>query len=134
MARLSSAVNETATIFAIPKTQIFLKTRSKQKGIDQYEKLASQGSFETVNEQGAQFHVNFTDYLDTGLFLDHRPIRSKIQRLAKNKHFLNLFAYTGAASVHAAIGGASSTTTVDMSKTYLDWAQRNMALNNKSEQ
>ena len=129
MARLSSAVNETATLFAIPKTQIFLKTRSKQKGIDQYEKLASEGSFETVNEQSVQFYVNFSDYLDTGLFLDHRPIRKKIQQQAKNKHFLNLFAYTGTASVHAAIGGASSTTTVDMSKTYLDWAQRNMALN-----
>ena len=129
MQRLSSAVNESARIFAIPKDQIFLKTRSKQKGIDQYEKLASQGDFATVTEQGAVFYVNFEDYLDTGLFLDHRPIRCKIQQLAKGKHFLNLFAYTGAASVHAAIGGASSTTTVDMSKTYLDWAQRNMALN-----
>ena len=130
MLRLSSAVNEIARVFALPKEQIYLKTRSKQKGIDQYEKLASQGNFETVAEQGAVFYVNFEDYLDTGLFLDHRPMRLKIQQLAKNKHFLNLFAYTGTASVHAAIGGASSTTTVDMSKTYLDWAQRNMALNN----
>lgn len=134
MARLSSAVNETARIFAIPKTQIYLKTRSKQKGIDQYEKLASEGNFKTVIEHGAKFYVNFKDYLDTGLFLDHRPIRLKIQQQAKHKHFLNLFAYTGTASVHAAIGGASSTTSVDMSKTYLDWAQRNMTLNiNKSK-
>ena len=129
MLRLSSAVNEIAKVFALPKEQIYLKTRSKQKGLEQYEKLASQGNFETVAEQGAVFYVNFEDYLDTGLFLDHRPMRLKIQQQARNKHFLNLFAYTGTASVHAAIGGASSTTTVDMSKTYLDWAQRNMALN-----
>ena len=129
MLRLSTAVNEIARIFALPKEQIYLKTRSKQKGIDQYEKLANQGAFETVEEHGAVFYVNFEDYLDTGLFLDHRPMRLMIQQQAKNKHFLNLFAYTGTASVHAAIGGASSTTTVDMSKTYLDWAQRNMALN-----
>jgi len=106
-----------------------LKTRSKQKGIEQYEKLSNLGTFETVEEHGAFFYINFEDYLDTGLFLDHRPMRLKIQQQAKNKHFLNLFAYTGTVSVHAAIGGASSTTTVDMSKTYLDWAQRNMALN-----
>jgi len=127
--RLSSAVNEIARIFSLPKEQIHLKTRSKQKGIDQYEKLANLGTFETVEEYGAFFYVNFEDYLDTGLFLDHRPMRLKIQQQAKNKHFLNLFAYTGTASVHAAIGGASSTTTVDMSNTYLDWAQRNMELN-----
>lgn len=127
--RLSSAVNEIARIFSLPKEQIHLKTRSKQKGIDQYEKLANLGTFETIEEHGAFFYVNFEDYLDTGFFLDHRPMRLKIQQLAKNKHFLNLFAYTGTASVHAAIGGASSTTTVDMSNTYLDWAQRNMGLN-----
>ena len=129
MLRLSTAVNEIARIFAIPKEQIYLKTRSKQKGIDQYEKLANLGAFQTIEEHGAIFYVNFEDYLDTGLFLDHRPIRLKIQQQAKNKHFLNIFAYTGTASVDAAIGGAISTTTVDMSKTYLDWAQRNMALN-----
>ncbi len=129
MLRLSTAVNEIARIYALPKEQIYLKTRSKQKGMEQYEKLANLGTFETVEEHGAFFLVNFEDYLDTGLFLDHRPIRLKIQQQAKNKHLLNLFAYTGTASVHAAIGGASSTTTVDMSKTYLDWAQRNMALN-----
>ncbi|WP_428354234.1 bifunctional 23S rRNA (guanine(2069)-N(7))-methyltransferase RlmK/23S rRNA (guanine(2445)-N(2))-methyltransferase RlmL [Methyloprofundus sp.] len=132
MLRLSSAVNEIARIYALPKEQIYLKTRSKQKGLDQYEKLASQGTFEKIQEHGALLYVNFEDYLDTGLFLDHRPMRLKIQQQAKNKHFLNLFAYTGTASVHAAIGGAISTTTVDMSKTYLDWAQRNMALNNNA--
>lgn len=129
MLRLSSVVQEAARIFTIPKEQIFLKTRSKQKGLEQYEKLANLGTFETVTEHGVHFYVNFEDYLDTGIFLDHRPIRLKIQQQAKHKHFLNLFAYTGSASIHAAIGGASSTTTVDMSKTYLDWAQRSMALN-----
>ncbi len=128
-ARLSAAINVIAQHFSIPKTQVFVKVRSKQKGIDQYEKQANQGRFEIITEQGARFYVNFSDYLDTGLFLDHRPIRQKIQQQALNKHFLNLFAYTGTASVHAAIGGAISTTTIDMSNTYLDWAQRNMALN-----
>ncbi|MBP7954343.1 MAG: class I SAM-dependent methyltransferase, partial [Nitrosomonas sp.] len=82
-----------------------------------------------IEESGCQFWVNFEDYLDTGLFLDHRPIRLMIQQQAKNKRFLNLFAYTGSASVHAAIGGARSTLTIDMSNTYLDWAKRNFTLN-----
>jgi 23S rRNA (guanine2445-N2)-methyltransferase / 23S rRNA (guanine2069-N7)-methyltransferase len=73
--------------------------------------------------------VNFDDYLDTGLFLDHRPIRLLIQKQAQGKRFLNLFAYTGSATVHAAVGGASVTTTVDMSNTYLQWAKDNLALN-----
>ncbi len=128
--RLSAALVEIGKCFAIPNEQIFLKIRSKQRGIDQYEKIADKGQFHIVAEQGARFYVNFADYLDTGLFLDHRPIRYKIQQLAQAKHFLNLFAYTGAASVHAALGGARSTTSVDMSKTYLEWAQRNMDLNN----
>lgn len=128
-ARLSAALVEIAKHFDIPREQVFLKIRSKQKGIDQYEKQASQGKFEIIEEHGARFYINFSDYLDTGLFLDHRPIRIKIQQQAQHKHFLNLFAYTGTASVHAALGGASSTTTVDMSKTYLEWAQRNMDLN-----
>lgn len=127
--RLSAALMEIAKRFDIPKEQVFLKIRSRQKGMDQYEKQASQGQFHIIEEQGALFYVNFEDYLDTGIFLDHRPIRLKIRQLAKDKNVLNLFAYTGTASVHAALGGASSTTTVDMSKTYLDWAQRNMALN-----
>ncbi len=128
--RLSASLVEIARCFEIPKEQVFLKIRSKQKGLDQYEKQASHGQFEMIEEHGARFYVNFSDYLDTGLFLDHRPMRLKIQQLAKDKHFLNLFAYTGTVSVHAALGGAVSTTTVDMSKTYLEWAQRNMDLNN----
>jgi len=128
-ARLCAALDEIADIFKLDEDNIFLKVRSKQKGTEQYEKLSDTESFEIVEEQGAKLYVNFKDYLDTGLFLDHRPMRLKIQKMAKNKHFLNLFAYTGSVSVHAAIGGAASTTSVDMSKTYLDWAQQNMALN-----
>lgn len=127
--RLAAAMNEIPKVFNIPKEQVYLKIRSKQKGIEQYEKQAHSEEFEIIEEHGARFYVNFEDYLDTGLFLDHRPIRLHIQQQAKGKHILNLFAYTGTASVHAAIGGASSTTSVDMSKTYLDWAQRNMDLN-----
>ena len=85
-----------------------------------------------VEEQGLTFLVNLTDYIDTGLFLDHRKTRSRIRKLAKDKRFLNLFAYTGAASVYAADGGATSTLTIDMSNTYLKWAEDNMNLNNFS--
>jgi len=127
--RLSAAVNEIERVFNIPQEQIFLKIRSKQKGVDQYEKQDHLEKFEIIEEHNARFYVNFTDYLDTGLFLDHRPMRLKIQQQAKNKHFLNLFSYTGTVSVQAALGGALSTTSVDMSKTYLEWAQRNMDLN-----
>jgi 23S rRNA (guanine2445-N2)-methyltransferase / 23S rRNA (guanine2069-N7)-methyltransferase len=77
--------------------------------------------------------VNLTDYLDTGLFLDHRPLRLRIQREAAGKRFLNLYCYTATATVHAAKGGARSTTSVDLSKTYLDWARRNLALNGFSD-
>ena len=87
-------------------------------------KLANKGEYFYVNEYGAQLWVNLTDYLDTGLFLDHRLTRKMIGELAKGKDFLNLFAYTGSATVHAALGGAKSTTTVDMSNTYLNWAEQ----------
>ncbi|NOQ65344.1 MAG: bifunctional 23S rRNA (guanine(2069)-N(7))-methyltransferase RlmK/23S rRNA (guanine(2445)-N(2))-methyltransferase RlmL [Methyloprofundus sp.] len=128
--RLSAALVEIAEVFKIPEEQVFLKIRSRQRGMDQYEKQGNQGEFEIIEEQGARFYINFVDYLDTGLFLDHRPMRLKIQQIAQGKHFLNLFAYTGTATVQAALGGAKSTTTVDSSKTYLQWAQRNMELNN----
>ena len=82
-----------------------------------------------MEEGGLKFLVNFTDYLDTGLFLDHRKTRARIGKLAKGKRFLNLFCYTGVATVHAAAGGAASTTSVDMSRTYVDWAKRNLAIN-----
>lgn len=85
-----------------------------------------------VREGGLRFLVNLTDYLDTGLFLDHRLVRRLIRDLATGRRFLNLFAYTGSATVYAAAGGAVSTTSVDLSSTYLDWAQRNLALNGLS--
>jgi 23S rRNA (guanine2445-N2)-methyltransferase / 23S rRNA (guanine2069-N7)-methyltransferase len=116
-------------VLNIPPNQIFLKVRQKQRGAFQYEKLASEKRFHQVSEYGCRFLVNLTDYLDTGLFLDHRLIRQKIKEMARGKRFLNLFSYTGAASVYAAKGGAKSTTSVDISKVYLDWAKRNMALN-----
>ncbi len=127
--RLASLLAELPKVLKIPKDHIFLKIRRKQKNTEQYEKLGEQGHFQTIEEHGCRVQVNFSDYLDTGLFLDHRPIRLIIQQQAKGKRFLNLFAYTGTATVHAAVGGAKSTTTVDMSKTYLDWAKANLALN-----
>jgi 23S rRNA (guanine2445-N2)-methyltransferase / 23S rRNA (guanine2069-N7)-methyltransferase len=108
---------------------VFLKIRRKQKNTEQYEKQAETGRFYVVEEGGCKFWVNFEDYLDTGLFLDHRPMRLLIHTQAKGKRFLNLFAYTASASVHAAVGGAVSSLTVDMSNTYLDWAKRNFDLN-----
>ncbi|MBP6624979.1 MAG: class I SAM-dependent methyltransferase, partial [Chitinophagaceae bacterium] len=101
----------------------------RQKGLSQYEKVDSKQHFFEVQEQGIKFKVNMHDYLDTGLFLDHRITRQRVRLEAKGKHVLNLFAYTGAFSVYAAIGGAFSTTTVDLSNTYLNWAKENFKLN-----
>ena len=109
--------------------KVVLKQRKRQSGTGQYNKQASVGRFFEVQEHGCRFRINLHDYLDTGLFLDHRPIRHQIQQQADGKDFLNLFCYTASASVHAAIGGARSTTSVDMSATYLQWAMKNMALN-----
>jgi len=106
-----------------------MKTREKQKGKNQYQKLGEKGDFFEVSEFNARLWVNLTDYLDTGLFLDHRVARKMLGQMSRGKDFLNLFAYTGSASVHAGLGGARSTTTVDMSRTYLEWAERNLRLN-----
>ncbi len=130
--RLREAITIVQDIFAVDSSQLFLKTRSIQKGDTQYEKLNAQQVFHQVNEGDCQLLVNFADYLDTGLFLDHRPIRLMIAQQSNNKSFLNLFAYTGSATVHAASGGATRTTTIDMSSTYLDWAKKNMGLNSFS--
>jgi 23S rRNA (guanine2445-N2)-methyltransferase / 23S rRNA (guanine2069-N7)-methyltransferase len=110
----------------VPRENVHLRTRRKQKGGAQYTKVAELGEFEVVTEGGLELFVNFTDYLDTGLFLDHRPTRARIRELAADKTFLNLFAYTATASVFAAAGGARTTTSVDLSRTYLDWARRNL--------
>ena len=112
--------------------RIHLRMRRKTARGDQYQKLAGTKQFVLVEEGGLQFHVNFTDYLDTGLFLDHRLTRARLRSAAVRRRFLNLFAYTGTATVYAAAGRARSTTTVDMSATYLDWAQRNLTVNGLS--
>ncbi|WP_062382460.1 bifunctional 23S rRNA (guanine(2069)-N(7))-methyltransferase RlmK/23S rRNA (guanine(2445)-N(2))-methyltransferase RlmL [Pseudomonas abietaniphila] len=117
----------------IDKSRVVVKRRERQSGTRQYERQSAQGKFNEVNEGGIKLLVNLTDYLDTGLFLDHRPMRMRIQREAAGKRFLNLFCYTATASVHAAKGGARSTTSVDLSKTYLDWARRNLSLNGFSD-
>ncbi|MDH5785243.1 MAG: bifunctional 23S rRNA (guanine(2069)-N(7))-methyltransferase RlmK/23S rRNA (guanine(2445)-N(2))-methyltransferase RlmL [Chromatiales bacterium] len=127
--RLMEALAVVPQVLEIPVEQLFYKVRQKQRGKAQYEKQGSQGAFHEVREGSCRLLVNFSDYLDTGLFLDHRITRSMIEKEARGKRFLNLFAYTGVATLHAAAGGAMSTTTVDMSNTYLDWAKRNMALN-----
>ncbi|MDR8262925.1 23S rRNA (guanine(2445)-N(2))/(guanine(2069)-N(7))-methyltransferase, partial [Acinetobacter baumannii] len=101
----------------------------KRQGKNQYQKMAEKGDFIEVQEYNARLWVNLTDYLDTGLFLDHRIARRMLGQMSKGKDFLNLFSYTGSASVHAGLGGARSTTTVDMSRTYLEWAERNLRLN-----
>ncbi|MCF1427228.1 MAG: bifunctional 23S rRNA (guanine(2069)-N(7))-methyltransferase RlmK/23S rRNA (guanine(2445)-N(2))-methyltransferase RlmL [Shewanella sp.] len=109
--------------------KIVVKTREKQKGSSQYQKLDKEKLELTAHEYGCQFKVNLTDYLDTGLFLDHRLIRKLVGEKSKDRDVLNLFSYTGSASVHAGKGGAKSVTTVDMSNTYLNWAKDNFVLN-----
>lgn len=108
---------------------IVYKQRSRQRGAEQYTKQDSQGEFLTVKEGAAKLLVNLHDYLDTGLFLDHRPLRLRIGGEADGKDFLNLFCYTGSVTVHAALGGAQSTTSIDLSKTYLAWLGRNLTAN-----
>ena len=127
--RLLDAVNATLQVTGIETNKLILKVRQKQKGTNQYKKLANKGEYFYVNEYGAKLWVNLTDYLDTGLFLDHRLTRKMLGEMAQGKDFLNLFAYTGSATVHAALGKAKSTTTVDMSNTYLNWAEQNLLLN-----
>ncbi len=127
--RLKQAQGVIQLVLEIPREQIFLKVRRRQKGHTQYEKLNTTGEFHEVHEDPCRLLVNFSDYLDTGLFLDHRLTRAMLGKLSQGKHFLNLFGYTGTATVHAALGGAISTTTVDMSHTYLSWARRNLELN-----
>jgi 23S rRNA (guanine2445-N2)-methyltransferase / 23S rRNA (guanine2069-N7)-methyltransferase len=124
---IKQAVKEFSASF---RGKIHYKERRRQKGDSQYERL-NDGPSDTihVSEGNALFEVNLSDYLDTGLFLDHRPVRGLIGEMVKGKSFLNLFCYTAAASVQAAMAGASHSLSIDMSNTYLDWAQRNFDLN-----
>jgi 23S rRNA (guanine2445-N2)-methyltransferase / 23S rRNA (guanine2069-N7)-methyltransferase len=132
-ARLFDALAAIPQALNIDKSRVVIKRRERQSGTKQYERQSAQGQFVEVKEGGVKLLVNLTDYLDTGLFLDHRPMRMRIQREAAGKRFLNLYSYTATASVHAAKGGARSTTSVDLSKTYLDWARRNLSLNGFSD-
>jgi len=114
----------------VPGARLHMKYRGRIKDrSEQYDRVDDRGVVRTVEEQGLRFEVNLSDYLDTGLFLDHRKTRSIIRHYAKGKRVLNLFAYTGSFTVYARAGGAIATTTVDMSKTYQDWTKRNLELN-----
>ncbi|MGS1128735.1 bifunctional 23S rRNA (guanine(2069)-N(7))-methyltransferase RlmK/23S rRNA (guanine(2445)-N(2))-methyltransferase RlmL [Rhodanobacter sp. UC4437_H4] len=127
--RLREIARVAGEVLGVPRERIAIKTRERGKGGSKYGQLDQRGEFIEVEEGGLKFLVNLTDYLDTGLFLDHRLVRAKVRELADGKCFLNLFAYTATASVHAAAGGALETTSVDLSATYLEWASRNLALN-----
>lgn len=132
--RFQDLQRASASALSVESENIYAKQRKRNKGKQQYEKryagALDMQHFFTVREGQAQFYVNLQDYLDTGLFLDHRPLRLRIAAEAQGKSFLNLFCYTASASVHAALGGASDSLSVDMSNTYLEWAQRNFELNN----
>ncbi|TQV75601.1 bifunctional 23S rRNA (guanine(2069)-N(7))-methyltransferase RlmK/23S rRNA (guanine(2445)-N(2))-methyltransferase RlmL [Aliikangiella marina] len=133
--RLKEIEKIAAGVFEQPLNHVFIKQRRQQKGDWQYTKTSQAGHPENnknyfeVLESGRKFLVNLVDYLDTGLFLDHRGTRNMISKLCPGKRFLNLFCYTGSVSVYAATAGAKSVTSVDMSKTYLEWAKRNFKLN-----
>jgi len=132
-ARLYDALGAIPQALGVSRDRVVVKRRERQSGTRQYERQASQGEFLEIQEGDVKLLVNLTDYLDTGLFLDHRPMRLRLAREAAGKRFLNLYCYTATATVHAAKGGARSTTSVDLSKTYLDWARRNLALNGLSD-
>ena len=127
--RLDEALAVVPEVLDVAPADVFVKVRRRQKAHSQYEKLGESKDFREVREGGHRFLVNLSDYLDTGLFLDHRITRRMIGELAAGKSFLNLFCYTGSATVYAAKGGATRTTSVDLSNTYLDWAARNFELN-----
>ena len=130
--RLGELVRATEKATGIDEDFIYVKERSRQKGKGQYTRLAANNKMMVARENGVRFLVNFTDYLDTGIFLDHRPVRMMIQEMAKDKRFLNLFCYTGTATLNAIKGGALSTVSVDASSTYLAWMEENLKLNGYS--
>ncbi len=127
--RLRDLVRAASVALEAPRERIAIKTRQRGKGGARYGRMDERGEFLLVQEGGLTFRVNLHDYLDTGLFLDHRPLRQRLRSLAHGRRVLNLFAYTATASVYAAAGGARSTTSVDLSATYLEWAARNFVLN-----
>lgn len=131
--RLDEVRSALPAALGIAAQNIVYKQRSRQRGAGQYTKQDSRGELLLVKEGPAQLLVNLHDYIDTGLFLDHRPLRLRIGREAAGKDFLNLFCYTGTATVHAALGGAHSTTSIDLSNTYLNWLGKNLAANQLEE-
>ena len=116
-------------VLQVDTENLFVKKRERQKGISQYEKVDALNKFDLVHENGLNFLVNMRDYLDTGLFLDHRNTRKMVMENCAEKNVLNLFSYTGAFSVYAMAGGANKVTTVDLSNTYLNWAKENFKVN-----
>lgn len=129
---ITETLDALCSIFNTPKETIYWKTRIKREKIEQYEKLGDHKAFFNVLEYGLTFKVNLLDYLDTGLFLDHRETRKMVASLSQGKRVLNLFAYTCSFSLHAAAGGASFTKSVDMSNTYTQWGKDNFLLNSFS--
>ena len=133
--RFDEVLDAVQVVFGVvDRSEIAVKRRTKQRGLQQYERVSTRNERRLVNELGAKLWINLFDYLDTGLFLDHRPIRARIRKEAAGKRFLNLFCYTGVASVHAGLGGARYSTSVDLSNTYLDWYRENLAINGLSDQ
>ena len=127
--RLREALGAVVDVLGLDEQDLYVKRRRRQRGSAQYDKQGDTGRFFEVTEGQARFLVNLTDYLDTGLFLDHRKTRRLVAELAAGGHFLNLFSYTGTATVLAALGGATASVSVDMSRTYIDWSRRNFRLN-----
>jgi len=130
--RFKHIIDVIPEVLGVDKNHMVIKQRQQQKGQSQYEKQANKGYEFTIEENNLKFIINLDDYLDTGLFLDHRDIRERIRDMSADKDVLNLFAYTGSVSVYAAAGGAKSVTTIDMSNTYLEWARQNFKLNELS--
>jgi 23S rRNA (guanine2445-N2)-methyltransferase / 23S rRNA (guanine2069-N7)-methyltransferase len=128
-ARLREAIDTVPAVLKMAETELRVKVRKRQRGDEQYERIASTERFHVVREGAARLLVNLDDYLDTGLFPDHRTTRRLVAELAAGRSLCNLFCYTGAATVQAALAGAVTTTSVDLSNTYLEWAGRNLELN-----
>lgn len=122
-------ISAVKSVMNIPEEKVIIKSRFRQKGSTQYTKLEEKNEYFPVKEHQAEILVNLHDYLDTGLFLDHRPLRQMVFKEAAGKKVLNLFSYTGSISVFAALGGATKVTSVDMSATYMDWAKKNFEHN-----
>lgn len=127
------ALSEIRSGLPVGEGRLWVKRRERQRGLAQYERMGEQRAVRTVGEQGLRFEVNLSDFLDTGLFLDHRTTRRMVRERAHGRRVLNLFAYTCTFTAYAISGGARATRTVDMSRTYLDWGRRNLALNGLAE-